>query len=133
MNIRNTNHRHQATWNLFKTFSAILTWSVVLGAWSASAYGASYDIKETTPEIQQAINGRQLRFTELQQAKQSGGARENSQGYVDCFRNESLCAAENHDRQTIYRAIADQNNLGKAGISQIQLAFAETIRERDGR
>ena len=107
--------------------------AISYGLWAFAAYAANYDLKEKTPEIQQAIDGRQSRYTELQQAKQSGGARENNQGYVDCFRNESLCSAENHDRQTIYRAIADQNDLGPAGLSQIQRAFAETIRERDER
>lgn len=111
----------------------ICLWSLVFSLLSAAAFAANYDIKEMTPEVREALAGRQTRYSELQQAKKSGGARENSQGYVDCFRNESLCSAENHDRQTIYRTIANQNGLGSAGLSQIQRAFAETIRERDSR
>ncbi len=106
---------------------------LVFSLQSFAAFAANYDIKEMTPQVREALAGRQSRYSELQQAKQSGGARENSNGYVDCFRNESLCSAENHDRQTIYRTIADQNGLGAAGLSQIQRAFAETIREREGR
>ena len=128
---KTTDHRQIAT-SRFR-IPITLLWSLVFGLCSFTAFAANYDLKEKTPEIQQAIDGRQSRYTELQQAKQSGGARENIQGYVDCFRNESLCSAENYDRQAIYRAIADQNNLGQAGLSQIQRAFAETIRERDER
>ena len=99
--------------------------------WAPTAYAANYDIKEMTPEAREALAGRQTRYAELQQAKKSGATSENSDGYVNCAQNESLCSAENHDRQTIYRTIAEQNELGGAGLSQIQRAFAETIRERD--
>ena len=98
---------------------------------SQTAFAENYDIKQMTPEVHQAINGRQTRYDELQSAKRSSVAKENVQGYVDCSANTALCSAENHDRQVIYKAIAEQNDLGQAGLSQIQRAFAETIRERD--
>lgn len=107
-----------------------LTALLIFAIGTANAFAANYDIKQMTPEIKRAIEGRQNRYGELQAAKHSGQARENEQGYVDCSANQSLCSAENHDRQIIYRAIADQNELGSAGLSQVQRAFAETIRER---
>jgi|GEM_PF-3431837 len=108
-----------------------LSWSLLLGSWSFAAYAANYDIKEMTPAVRDALAGRQTRYSELQSAKRSGMAKENEQGYVDCSANSALCSAENHDRQVIYKTIAEQNDLGQAGLSQIQRAFAETIRERD--
>jgi len=132
MNIlnRTTSHEPRATIKKY-IFSFLLMCCVALGAWSVSAYAANYDIREMTPEIQQALSGRQSRYAELQSAKKSGAIQENNQGLVSG--NSALVNAENRDRMVIYRAIAEQNNLGSAGLPQIQRAFAETIRERESR
>ena len=84
-----------------------------------------------TPEVREALAGRQTRYSELQAAKRSGAISENNEGLVSG--NSDLARAENRDRLVIYQTIADQNNLGSAGLSQIKRTFAETIRERDGR
>lgn len=108
----------------------IISFALALCSLSCAAFAANYDIKQMTPEIREALAGRQQRYSELQSAKRAGIARETSQGFVECRTNGSLCSAENHDREVIYNAIAEQNGLGQAGVSQVQRAFAETIRER---
>ncbi len=107
----------------------VLLWAIGYGLWAFAAYAASYDIKQMTPEVREALAGRQARYSELQAAKHSGAASENSEGLVSG--NSPLVSAENHDRLVIYQTIADQNGLGSSGLSQIKSAFAETIRERD--
>ena len=97
---------------------------------SFSGFAGEYDIKQMTPEVREALAGRQSRYSELQTAKRSGAVSENGEGLVSG--NSPLVGAENHDRLVIYQTIADQNGLGSSGLSQIKRAFAETIRERDG-
>ena len=95
-----------------------------------SAIAANYDIKQMTPEITQALGARQNRYGELRQLKASGTLGENNRGYVENrgdYGNE-LAAAENVDRGIIYRAIAEQNNLGPAGLATIEAVFAEVQR-----
>lgn len=110
-------------------FAFLFTVSYML--WSVAAYAANYDIKQMTPEVREALAGRQSRYSQLQMAKQSGAVSENNEGLVSG--SSPLVSAENNDRLVIYQAIANQNNLGSSGLSQIKRAFAETIREREGR
>ena len=98
---------------------------------SIAAYAGEYDIKQMTPEVREALAGRQSRYAELQAAKKSGAVSENDEGLVSG--NPELAGAENHDRLVIYQTIADQNNLGSGGLEIIKKTFAQTIRERDGR
>jgi len=134
-----TDYRLQTTDYRLKTIKSwdsglgirVILFSLVFGLWSFSAFASNYDIKEMTPEVKNALSGRQARYAELQAAKNTGAIRENNEGLVSG--NFPLVSAENRDRMVIYRAIADQNNLGSAGLPQIQRAFAETIREREGR
>lgn len=98
---------------------------------SFSGFAGEYDIKQMTPAVQQALSGRQSRYAELQASKQSGAVVENTEGLVSG--NSPLVNAENNDRLVIYQTIADQNGLGSSGLAQIKRAFAETIREREGR
>ncbi|HCM42104.1 MAG TPA: DUF1318 domain-containing protein [Candidatus Omnitrophota bacterium] len=109
----------------------ILSFIAAVSLISQIGFAANYDIREMTPEIKNALSGRQARYAELQAAKNTGAIRENNEGLVSG--NFPLVSAENRDRMVIYRAIAEQNNLGSAGLPQIQRAFAETIREREGR
>lgn len=112
----------------FKKLLAVFL--IITSVTMPSVLAANYDIKQMTPEIKRAIEGRQSRYTELQVAKQAGTVRENSQGLVSG--NSGLVNAENKDRMVIYRAIVEQNNLGAAGLDLVQKTFAETIREREG-
>ena len=95
---------------------------------------ANYDIKEMTPEVTQALNGRKARYQELQSAKAKGWIGESNQALVKALKNSSeafdIVSAENSDRQVIYRTIAEQHHLGAAGLSQVRVAFAETQRDR---
>jgi len=109
----------------------ILSFIAALSLISQIGFAANYDIREMTPEVKNALAGRQSRYAELQAAKNNGAIRENNEGLVSG--NSGLVSAENNDRMVIYRTIAEQNNLGSAGLPQIQRAFAETIREREGR
>lgn len=108
----------------------ILSFIAIASLFSQVGFAANYDIREMTPEVKNALAGRQSRYAELQAAKQSGAVRENNEGLVSG--NSGLVSAENNDRMVIYRTIAQQNNLGAEGLELVKKAFAETIREREG-
>lgn len=96
------------------------------------AFAASYDIKEMTPQIQQALQGRQSRFAELQQLKSSGAAGEDNRGYVKALKPEaeSVASSENADRRVIYTAIVSQHNLGPSGLALVEQGFGDVQRDR---
>ena len=91
-----------------------------------------YSLKEVTPEIQQAIQGRQSRYAELLTLKRKGIVGENNEGFVSLVNEapgaDSLVSTENQDRDKIYQAIAVQNNLGPNGIPEVKKVFAEVQR-----
>ncbi len=109
----------------------ILSFIAIASLVSQIGFAANYDIREMTPEVKNALSGRQARYAELQSAKRAGAIQENNEGLVSG--NSPLVNPENRDRLVIYRAIADQNGLGAGGLDQIKRAFAETIRERENR
>lgn len=110
----------------------ILVLTSILLASASSAFAASYDIKEMTPEIQQALQGRQSRFSELQALKASGAAGEDNRGYVKALSPaaDGVASAENSDRRIIYTAIVAQHNLGSAGLALVEQGFGDVQRER---
>lgn len=115
-----------------KQFFAAL---VLLPVLCTAVFAAEYEIKERTPEIHQAFQNRHARFEELRQFKAAGELGESNQGYVEPLKGSSpeaaaLAKAENADRFTIYKAIAEQNHLGKDGLKTVQKAFAEVRRDR---
>lgn len=95
-------------------------------------FSANYDIKQMTPEIQQALQNRQSRYDALQSLKSQGAIGENNRGLVQALQASanSLVETENQDRQVIYAAIVQQNNLGQAGMTQVQTVFGEVQREK---
>ncbi len=99
-----------------------------------SVFAGQYDIKQMTPAIEQALHGREMRYAQLQQLKASGAIGENHQGLTHVLKPqpgaETISEAENADRLVLYNAIADQNQLGGAGLSQIKKVFAEVQREK---
>lgn len=99
-----------------------------------SAFAANYDIKQMTPEISQALSARQNRYTELRTLKADGALGENNHGYIDVRKDSGvsaqIVAAENADRGTLYRAIAEQNNLGPDGLATVEAVFAEVQRTK---
>lgn len=106
----------------------VLSWIFFISPASA----ASYDLKQITPEVQQAIQARQSRYAPLQSLRQSGAVGENNQGFVALLGQapgaEELISAENRDRDMIYQAIASQNGLGPDGLSEVRRIFAEVQR-----
>ena len=103
-------------------------------AQSVTAFAAQYDIKRMTPEIEQALAGRQSRFEELRSLKAAGRIGENNRGYVEALDKSSalqrIVQAENSDRRVIYNAIVEQNGLGPAGMNPVESAFAEVQRDK---
>lgn len=97
-------------------------------------WAVSYDIKEMTPAAEQALSGRQARFGQVQELKAQGVLGEGNRGYVEVIKDEGqarqIADAENRDRQTLYRTIAEQNQLGADGLSVIESVFAEVQREK---
>ena len=114
-----------------KSLKSFFAFLILLTA-ASSAFAVSYDIKEMTPQVQQALEGRKSRFAELQQLKASGAIGEDNRGYVKALSGEasSVAAAENADRRAIYSAIVSQHNLGPAGLEQVEQGFADVQRER---
>ncbi len=111
----------------------ILTALFFIASAPADVFAAQYDLKEMTPPVKKAIENRQARYAELQSLKASGGLGETNRGYVEAFRAgraAELAAAENTDRRTIYRAIAEQNNLGSEGMPVIEQVFGQVQREK---
>ncbi len=99
---------------------------------SLVAYAANYDLKEITPEVQQALDSRKARYGDLQRFKSEGTVGEDNQGFTKLLKDspeaDSAVQAENENRQVIYQAIVDQNNLGPGGMSDVRSVFAEVQR-----
>jgi len=96
---------------------------------------SQYNIKEMTPEVQQALEGRKGRFDELSDLKEQGIVGENNRGYVELMTDnaaaEKLVDQENHDRKTIYATIAKQNGI-EDEIETIEKVFAQVQRDKAG-
>ena len=92
-----------------------------------------YSIKEMTPQVKQALDGRKDRFSQLRSLKASGVVGENNKGYVEVLGGDSqvasIVAAENNDRRVVYQAIASQNGL-EGALSTIESAFADVQAEK---
>lgn len=115
-----------------KAWARILTGIYLWAGFSAAAMAAAYDIKQMTPEIEQAFQNRQGRYQELQSLKAQGHLGEDNRGYVYAHDPSAagFAEAENSDRGVLYRAIVDQNALGPQGLAQVQAVFAEVQREK---
>lgn len=108
--------------------------AVMLGVLSNTTWAqGKYSIKEMTPEVRQALDARKDRFSQLRSLKSSGVIGENNHGYVEALKNDSdvssIVQDENHDRQVLYKTIAEQNGLQEA-ISTIESAFAQVQSEK---
>lgn len=112
----------------------IFSWMLLLSITATVGFAGEYDFKKMTPEVQQALQNRQARYSQLQFLKQSEILGENNRGYVTSLKNDpssaALAAAENNDRGIIYRALVEQNALGPNGMVEVQKAFAEVQRDK---
>ena len=115
-----------------KTMLKIFMTALILAAGS-TVYAAQYDIKQMTPEVQQALENRRDRFGELHALKVQGIVGENKRGYVEALQGEvavaSLADAENSDRKVIYQTIAEQNGL-QGQLDIIEKVFAQVQRDK---
>ncbi|MBI4115516.1 MAG: DUF1318 domain-containing protein [Candidatus Omnitrophica bacterium] len=109
-------------------FVFALFWGVLPCAHAAQ----NYDLKEITPTVQNAIQSRQARYSQLQHLKSEGVIGESNQGFVSMLKElpdvSGIIAAENQDREVIYQAVVDQNGLGQGGLGQVKAIFAEVQR-----
>ena len=94
---------------------------------------SKYNIKEMTPQVKMALEGRRDRFDQLKELKATGAVGENQSGYVEALIDDSaakdLVKVENADRKAIYETIAEQNNLTNA-IATIEKVFAQVQRDK---
>jgi len=102
--------------------------------WVQPALGEeSYNIKEMTPQVVTALEGRRSRYDQLIELKAKGTLGENNKGYIAVLKNEgnaeAVAEGENSDRKIIYQTIADQNNLRDA-LSTIEKVFASVQRNK---
>ncbi len=98
------------------------------------AWAAAPELKTITPEVQKALDARRDRFGSLKSAKAQGFVGEDNQGHVAALGGgvelQVLVQSENGDRDLIYQAIIQQNNLPPDAIGTIRTAFAEVQREK---
>jgi uncharacterized protein YdbL (DUF1318 family) len=115
--------------NRIATVLSLLCCAVMANAWAAQ-----YDIKEMTPDVQNALNNRSARYESLQSLKAAGQVGENSRGYVEALNGSSagsaVVSSENADRRIIYQAIVKQNALPSSALAQVEEAFAEVQRDK---
>jgi uncharacterized protein YdbL (DUF1318 family) len=95
---------------------------------------ATYDIKEMTPAVKSALDGRKSRFAELKTMKTQGVVGENNRGYVQALGGGkeviALVAAENRDRKQVYEAIVTQNKLSPSALATVEAVFARVQRDK---
>ena len=101
---------------------------------SGMAFAQAYDIKEMTPAVKSALEGRKARFSELKALKAQGIAGETNRGYVEALGGDKTAAKlaemENKDRRVIYEAIVVQNDLGVRALTTVEGVFAGVQREK---
>lgn len=95
---------------------------------------AAYDIKEMTPAVKSALDGRKARFAQLKTMKTQGLVGETNRGYVQALGGgadvKALVAAENKDRRLVYEAIVEQNRLGAGALATVEAVFARVQRDK---
>jgi uncharacterized protein YdbL (DUF1318 family) len=88
-----------------------------------------------------AIEGRKARAKQIEEALNKSVLGENNRGYVEALlpkdadkdaraAAEALAKAENADRRTVYRAVAQRQEGGAAVLPAVEAVFAEAIREQ---
>lgn len=114
-----------------KKILSILFLAIFLGG---LAFAADYNLRQITPAIQQALDGRRERYGLLEQLKDQGKIGEGRDGLVVNLTGDpeadAVADRENHDRNVIYNAIVEQNNLPETEIHTVMRVFAETQRSK---
>ncbi len=118
-----------------KRFLSIMLLVVLFApvSFATPTYAAEYNLKQMTPKVEQALLNRKARFEKLEAYKATGVIGENNRGYVELLGNDPQVAdivqGENKDRQVIYQAIAEQNNIASQ-IDVIEKVFAQVQHEK---
>ena len=107
----------------------------ILAALAGAALAAgAYDLKEMTPTVKAAFQGRKARYAELKSLKAQGAAGETNRGYVFALGAvpgvSDVVKAENTDRKIIYQAIVEQNGLADSDLVTVEKAFAQVQRKK---
>ncbi len=93
----------------------------------------SYTIKEMTPDVEQALDGRRNRYDQLRALKDERRVGEDNKGYVQVLvpdnEAQAVVNGENKDRKVIYETIAQQNNLSDS-LKTIEQVFAQVKRDK---
>jgi len=101
---------------------------------AGTAFAGDYDLKTITPAIQKALDGRRERYGLLEQLKNEGELGEGRDGLIDNLTGDAeadaVAKAENRDRDIIYKAIVQQNDLPETEIHTVRRVFAETQRSK---
>jgi uncharacterized protein YdbL (DUF1318 family) len=117
-----------------------LSWPVRLDLGVPPAAAQQIDINLTTPAIRRLIAARQQRYPSLVPLFVSGALGENSRGLVEIrmleglslqnrARAKALSDQENSDRQQLYQALAEANNIPQHRVTDIALIFARVHRQ----
>ncbi len=117
-------------WNVLLVL-AVLMGVIVIQNHRLPMVLAQYEIKEITPELKIALDGRKARREDLNAAKSQGKVGETNRGYVKALEGsaQGLVDAENRDRKIIYETIAQQHNLSSE-MGTIEKVFAQEQRDR---
>jgi len=94
----------------------------------------NYNFTELTPAIKRALERRRARHDTLRELKANGSVGEGKSGHLVNLSGSAKIQAvvddENYDREIIYQAIVDQNNLGRGSIDTVRSAYAQTYRKK---
>lgn len=114
-------------------------WRVQLRFGVAAAQAQSIDINITTPAIRRLIKSRKQRFRQLVPLFEAGALGENDRGLIeirsleglslkDKSRAKTLQQQENHDRQQLYKELAEANKIPPDRVNDIAEIFAKVNR-----
>jgi hypothetical protein len=112
----------------------VLIFALICAAAVSAPAETKYDIKQMTPAVKAALDGRKVRYNELKEMKAKGLVGETNRGYVQKLGGgqdvDAVVSAENKDRKAVYQAIVDQNNLGDGALATVEKVFAGVQRDK---
>jgi uncharacterized protein YdbL (DUF1318 family) len=114
-------------------------WRVHVSLGVPEVLGQEININITTPAIRRLIAARKQRYPRLVPLFNKGILGENNRGLIDIrtlqglslrdqARAKALSQQENRDRQRLYRALAEANNIPPNKVTEIATIFAEVNR-----
>jgi len=116
------------------------TWQVRLVLSMPTAAAQSININITTPAVRQLVAARKQRYPNLVSLFDRGALGENSRGLVelrdleglslqDKAQAQALSQQENNNRQQLYQALAEANNIPRDQVARIATIFAGVNRQ----